>query len=804
MRALFSALLHEMIPGTRSAVMSQLEHMDTTWTTGQKIRYLLEKLGWAKVGQLLSVSPLMPPDVRAELAHLQDELPPSTKTEIELELRTQLGGFYEQIESFEYPPVKSGSIGEVVKAKLRDGRTVAIKVVTQGRRKAIDATLVQLHNAANAMERAGFGNVYGFHLGSTAHDIGQMLGREMNLRNEYGEYRTYGELPQGITRPDLADGAPPSSSVLVMEWIEGRKLTPLSVGEENLSRAVDQLSKLAGKPFVDGCFQADPHPGNFMVASDGGLVMLDFGRTQCVREEHLDNVLRLAVGLMADGRDQGHAIARALIAMNEREAPLPANVEDTLAPRVEAIMADVGDLGEISTSTFLALLGEACAVGVEVDPAYKYLFVYYATLEGTMRTLKPEYRLVGELTTVLTDYAKRRFPGTDIEKSLTRGEVPHDGRLLFTTARLKRGLLSCDTEGAVYDTVIGLISEIKTQRGFFDLRYLATMLAEAESSMAGSGYEERFQDYLHDEIERAYPGIDAKAVVTNPTRIDDHLTKMLDDAIVETRDAVGRQSKLNRNLLLLRIAFDAQLLHAGSEPLDAFKLLSRIIARVEATCSPKQRTLFRAAFFEEFQKNEFALAHLAPLREQIGQLERLRTQLDAMVESSEGQIPLHHDLTALRQILQDLQERTLQDGASREDFATCFRQFTERLQQLLDTHGEALSKLVVRYRTRLPGIVPTMLVYFSETDLDRIAKEHNIPREAMADVIGLATSTSFSREMEALISTRLTPEAVETWLATDEGQRFLRLHRDELRNRMRTGGPGLMVGVLRACSESLK
>lgn len=59
--------------------------------------------------------------------------------------------------------------------------------------------------------------------------------------------------------------------------------------------------------FVDGCFQADPHPGNFLLMKDGRIGLLDFGQTK-----RLDIPQRRRLGALvqavADEKEIGHAV----------------------------------------------------------------------------------------------------------------------------------------------------------------------------------------------------------------------------------------------------------------------------------------------------------------------------------------------------------------------------------------------------------------------------------------------------------------------------------------------------------------
>src|SRR2546422_10062296 len=95
------------------------------------LRTALEELGptFAKLGQILSTRPdLMPPEFVAELAKLQDDVPPLTEAEVVSVMEEELGVPWEDVfESIDPEPLAAGTIGQVHRSTLENGDRVVVK-----------------------------------------------------------------------------------------------------------------------------------------------------------------------------------------------------------------------------------------------------------------------------------------------------------------------------------------------------------------------------------------------------------------------------------------------------------------------------------------------------------------------------------------------------------------------------------------------------------------------------------------------------------------------------------------------------
>ncbi|MCU1282607.1 MAG: hypothetical protein JWM53_6153, partial [bacterium] len=83
-----------------------------------------------KIGQLISImTNFLPEEFRAELEGLQDQVPPRPYADVEQRFREEFDKLPRELfAEFEERPIASASIGQVHRAKLLTGESVAVKV----------------------------------------------------------------------------------------------------------------------------------------------------------------------------------------------------------------------------------------------------------------------------------------------------------------------------------------------------------------------------------------------------------------------------------------------------------------------------------------------------------------------------------------------------------------------------------------------------------------------------------------------------------------------------------------------------
>lgn len=432
LRKVIGGAIAQLPVGRKIALFEEFKDLEREGKSkGALLRKLLETLGWAKVGQILSIFPHLSPEVQKELETLQDNVPHSKPEEIRSMLKSRLGKFYDEIEELQLPPIHSASIGEVVKARLKDGRWVAIKVITNERRAAIGEMLNCFKNIMILMRKAGYTRVMGISVSDFFSKFHKMIDQETNLNLEWQYHRNY-ELPEGMRKPELIYPRSYSSlegieSVLVMEWVDGKKLLPENVSPEHIEKITKQLISLARKPFqtnldlrydqLKSFYQGDPHPGNFLIDSDGNIVLLDFGQVQEAWIDEPKNLIALSLEDSSSFPDRVEKIVSLLIKMSDmkyREKEEQQAAKELLIKRIDSFLSktQASKSSQKISNRILEFFAEAEECKVIISSHYYYLVKYFSTLESTIQQFDPSFDIRTQFAPEVHEYLETRTQNT--------------------------------------------------------------------------------------------------------------------------------------------------------------------------------------------------------------------------------------------------------------------------------------------------------------------------------------------------------------------------------------------------------
>ncbi|XXG61329.1 hypothetical protein AAC387_Pa04g3018 [Persea americana] len=248
-----------------------------------ELRAILVELGpaYVKIAQAVSAR-------SDQISPFSNEIAFNT---IEQELGLPIDMLFSEISS---EPIAAASLGQVYQARLiQSGQLVAVKVQRPGVQAAISLDIFILRYLAGFIRRVAKLNT---DLQAVVDEWASSLFREMDYRIEAKNGLKFRELYGGLQDVFVPKMFLEQSSrrVLIMEWIEGQKLSEvkdLYLIEVGVYCSLTQLLEY-------GFYHADPHPGNLLRTNDGKLAYLDFGMMGEFRQELRDGFVEACLHLV--------------------------------------------------------------------------------------------------------------------------------------------------------------------------------------------------------------------------------------------------------------------------------------------------------------------------------------------------------------------------------------------------------------------------------------------------------------------------------------------------------------------------
>jgi ubiquinone biosynthesis protein len=318
----------------------------------------LETMGptFIKVGQFLSSRPdLLPAPYIEALARLQDDVEPFSFAEVEKIVSEELGmRLSRAFAEFDSTPSAAASLGQVHRARLRSGRTVAVKVQRPGIRERILGDLEFLQQVAEFLDNhTELGRRIG--VADMVEEFRRSLLRELDYRLEARHLTVIGSnlahLERIVVPAPVEDYV--TARILTMDFIQGTKITdlrPLAFVELRGTPLAEELCQAyLQQILVDGFFHADPHPGNILLTDDGRIALLDLGMVAQIAPNLQDELIKL---VLATSEGQGEEAARIFLKLvRPAGEPREEEVRGRIAEAV-ARLHEIG-LGDVSLGRLL-------------------------------------------------------------------------------------------------------------------------------------------------------------------------------------------------------------------------------------------------------------------------------------------------------------------------------------------------------------------------------------------------------------------------------------------------------------------
>ncbi len=421
-----------------------------------------------KIGQSLSTRvDFFSPIYTDALSQLQDRVPAFSVDEAIAIIETELGAPIAQLlAEFDPVPLAAASLGQVHKAKLRTGDAIAIKVQRPGLRQlfeldfqVIDKLLWWVALVLPKKRSRELRAIY--------REFFTLLFQEIDYTKEgqnADRFRENFKESELVTAPKIY-WRYTTCQVLTMSYLPGIKIDdratleacgfdPKQINQLGICCYLKQL-------LVDGFFQADPHPGNMAIATDGRLVVYDFGMMAELKE--ISTTLTIETFWAVMNKDSeavtAHLIEMGLIVQMEDMQPIKRVIE-FLLERFTDRPVDVREFNLIKREMTALFIHQP----FQLSPEMSFILKALSTLDGIARTLDPEYNLVvaaqpfirsvaisergnivSHLGKQLTTYLKARFTRpsgnrssiAQLEQRLAQSEL-ENARLAQTNQQLRR------------------------------------------------------------------------------------------------------------------------------------------------------------------------------------------------------------------------------------------------------------------------------------------------------------------------------------------------------------------------------
>ncbi|MBE9030235.1 AarF/ABC1/UbiB kinase family protein [filamentous cyanobacterium LEGE 11480] len=414
------------------------------------LRQILIDLGptFVKLGQLLSTRPdLLSPDYIAALETLQDDVPPVSWSTIEKILQTDLAQPIDEIfAEIDKKPVAAGSLGQVHRAKLSSGEVVAIKVQRPGIRAMIERDLDVLQSIAEFFNGDRIGQAYDL-IGLVEEFSNSILG-ELDFRREA---RNTDQLRTNLAQSKLWKPGQvivplvyrhiTTERVLVMEWINGTKLTQLQLPPERQEEiAVLVVRVIMQQMFLDRIFHADPHPGNFLYVSgsnpngdDDKIALLDCGMVAILDPRTQRIITDLLVGIVFEQpRQVAQAIRELGFARLDVDIRAIESEFDRLLRRFYTRPLEEINLAELLNAALKIPRDNK----IQMPGAIGLFAKAIANIEGIARQLDPNFAFVEVARPVVTQALQKRVVGEQALPNVARSSLYFSQLLLDLPQRV--------------------------------------------------------------------------------------------------------------------------------------------------------------------------------------------------------------------------------------------------------------------------------------------------------------------------------------------------------------------------------
>ncbi len=269
-----------------------------------------------KIGQMASFIDVdfLPPEYREiyqkQLSKLRTHAPAmpweKVRTVLEEEYDEQPEGVFASIEEEAFA---AASIGQVHRATLHDGSRVAVKIQYPGVAEALESDVANM----GILLRLARALAPGLDAKAVASELRERVLEELDYEFEAQNQRTFARAYDGhpfIFVPKVHSRLS-RRRVLVSDYVEGRRFDEVKELEQDERDIFGEIvfRFCFGSVYHLRHFNADTHPGNYLLMEDGRVAFLDFGMTKRLTDQQIQLEQR---AVDAAGREDPEGLREAL------------------------------------------------------------------------------------------------------------------------------------------------------------------------------------------------------------------------------------------------------------------------------------------------------------------------------------------------------------------------------------------------------------------------------------------------------------------------------------------------------------
>jgi ubiquinone biosynthesis protein len=384
-------------------------------TRPQRLRMALEELGptYIKLGQVLSTRPdLIPVEFTEELSKLQDSVPPFSFADAEIIIQRELGAPSSDVfDHIDIEPAASASIGQVHRARLKNGEEAAVKIQRPGIRAVIEVDLeIMLHLATLAERHV---EELALHKPVTiVEEFARTLEKEIDFRIEAVNID---RIAQGfLDDPTVYIPAVfqefSTAGILTTEYVEGIKISNIdqldAAGYDRrllCSRGADIVLK---QVFQHGFFHADPHPGNIFALPGNVICLLDFGMVGVVDRQTREMFVELVDSVVRRNESRTAQVLLQLTSWEQQPdlRQLERELSDFMGRHLYRPLKDI-EVGKLLHD----LLEIATRFQLRLPPDIFLMLKAISTVEAVGRMLDPEFDMIAKAAPFIEQVLMGRF-----------------------------------------------------------------------------------------------------------------------------------------------------------------------------------------------------------------------------------------------------------------------------------------------------------------------------------------------------------------------------------------------------------